>query len=265
MARLGCAGRFHGRGICGNVLIPETQPRKDVTGHVHRVGARRSHLAVGPRGRQPLGGERRVVAGMDDVMHDAGMIGVLHPKRRQHLHRAALRLETGIGLRFCRERRERVEGARIDVVRVCGVKLAHGRRVGIDAGLIVLRSGLVEAGEGGDVRTLACGLRRVGFGRRELAPARRHRCIVGSVPNLVKDAHGHSPVRHRTSAVGLKDPLELRPRLLVPEIVQQRDSSIEAGLCGSGTGDRKRYRAEVLLCRGCRRLETGRGDVARGP
>ena len=215
--------------------------------HVHGMRAGRSDLAIGSRGGERLRRERWIVAGVNNVVHEAGVVGVLRPERLKHGHGLSLLSEAGIGRRHRGQQRQRIEGAGIGVVGMRGVELAHGRRVSIDARLVVLRARPIEIGEAGDVLTLAWrfgGMRLCGF---DLAPAGRHRIVVRALPDLVENAHRDAPVGHRAAGIALQDSLELGSCLLVPEVVQQRDAPIEAPLRGGGTGDGKRHRAQALL------------------
>ena len=71
-----------GRGEVGRRSIPaRAQPREDVRGHVEGVRRGRGDLRVGARRRQRLGGERRVVEGVDHVVRDAGMLAARAGRR----------------------------------------------------------------------------------------------------------------------------------------------------------------------------------------
>ena len=50
---------------------------EDVRGHVQRVRCGGCDVGVAHRGRQPLIGDRRVVVGVDQIMRDPRMVGVL--------------------------------------------------------------------------------------------------------------------------------------------------------------------------------------------
>ncbi len=70
-------------------------PREDVRGHVQRVRRRGGELGVALRGREPALGQRRVVVGMDQIVHDARMVRLAHDLRLQDLGRREL---LGVGL-----------------------------------------------------------------------------------------------------------------------------------------------------------------------
>ena len=86
---------------------------------------------------------------------------------------------------------------------------------------------LVGQGEDQLGASLAFGLGGMFSGRSNFAPAERHGPIVRTVPDFVEHTHGDAPVRHGAGRIGLRDALELRLRLRVPEIVFQGDAAVE--------------------------------------
>jgi hypothetical protein len=114
----------------------------------------------------------------------------------------------------------------------------------------------VKIGERGDVFALPRGLGRVRLRGLELTPAEHLRGIVRPVPDLMEHAHRDSPVRHRASWIGFQNSFELGLCLLVPEIVQQGDTAIEAGLRRRRTGNSERYRTQAILRESHREIGT---------
>jgi len=113
--------------------------------------------------------------------------------------------------------------------------------------LILRRPGLEEAAEGGDVFTLARGFRGPRLSGLHFAPTLGHRARIGPIPDLVERAHGDPPVRHGARGVCRDDFLELRPRFLVPEIMEQRDAAVEARAHRGRAGDLERHRSQMLI------------------
>jgi hypothetical protein len=113
-----CLRGSDGAELGGNVLRPQAQPRIDVPRHVECMRARRRDLAIVVGGGQPVWGHPRVVARVDDVVHHAGMIGILCEERRQHRHRLVLRRKARVVTPLGRKQRKRVEGAGIHIVRI---------------------------------------------------------------------------------------------------------------------------------------------------
>ena len=86
--------RIGGRQVRVDRLLPEPEPREDVRRHVERVGRGGRDLRVGARRRQRLGGERRIVEGVDHVVRDARMIRL---ERKQFVQELRGALLLGVG------------------------------------------------------------------------------------------------------------------------------------------------------------------------
>src|SRR5204862_5630522 len=76
--------------------------------------------------------------------------------------------------------------------------------------------------------------RAVQVGERHTASAH-----IGKFPELMKAAHGPTPVRHRASRVSSRGGVEFLGCLLVPEGVQERHSLLELHLRSGVAGSRE--------------------------
>lgn len=91
-----------------------------------------------------------------------------------------------------------------------------------------LRVVLVELRQRVDVVTLALRLRAGLLRLLHQGQSAFQRRFIRTIPDLVPQAHCFTPVGHRTRQISLRDRLELKLRPVVPEVVQERDSRLNA-------------------------------------
>ena len=158
------------------------------------------------------------------------MVGIFLEQRRQNRHRFVFRLLAGIVGRRRGQQRQRIKRARVNIVGILPVKLAHGIGVRLRALLKFPLAGTVEIAERRNVGAFPGRPRRRRLRLLNLLPTLSFRAFVRPAPYLVEVTHRLAPVRHRAPSVGFRDLLELPLRFLVPEVVQQRHAAIERRL-----------------------------------
>ena len=82
--------RAVGGAIAFHQLLPESDPREDVRGHVQRVRHRGRDAGVHPRRRQTLLRQLGVIVGVDQVVRHAGVLRVLAEQRFENSRRLEL-------------------------------------------------------------------------------------------------------------------------------------------------------------------------------
>ena len=122
-------------------------------------GPRLRDLAIVVGSGQPVCGHSRIVAGVNDVVHHAGIVGIFYEERREHCHRSVLLGKACVVRRLGCEQRQRIEGARVHIVGVVSVQPAHRQRVSRNADRIILGAGKIEVGECGNISLFAFGAR----------------------------------------------------------------------------------------------------------
>jgi hypothetical protein len=172
-------------------------------------GPRLRDLAIVVGSGQPACGHSRVVAGVNDVVHHAGIVAIFYEERREHCHRSVLLGKGCVVRRLGCEQRQRIEGARVHIVGVVSVQPAHRQRVSRNADRIILGAGKIEVGECGDISLFAFGARSQRLRLLHLRPSELHTVSIGAVPDLVEDPHRDAPVRHCAAWVALGKPIEL--------------------------------------------------------
>ena len=216
--------------------------------HVERVrrGGRELGVAVGRL--QPALGERRVVVGMDQVVHDARVVRLARELRLQDLGRLELPRVGLVGRQCCDVERERMVDRGLGVVRIARVELRHRLLVGQHARAMVLGVGIaVELRERGDVARLARALGPKLARLLQRCPTlgqvlgRRRRERVG------EERHGDPPMGHRAFGIALQHLGERVVRGLVPERMLQLHRLVEGLLRLGRAGDREVDRAEHLM------------------
>ncbi len=136
-------GQIHRLQVGLNIFLPQSEPREDVRRHVHGVRRRRSDRCIGTCGRQGRRGQLRIVAGVNDVVRQPGMIRVFLEERQQDGNGFLVVRQRGV-IRWRRcQQRQRVEGARFHVLGIFLVELAHRVRVGGDALHVISGRGIV--------------------------------------------------------------------------------------------------------------------------
>ncbi len=73
-----------------NGLLPHAESREDMRGHMQRMGSGRRDFRVRARRTETLRGHFLVVARMDQIMGDSGVVGVCAEERVENLGGAFL-------------------------------------------------------------------------------------------------------------------------------------------------------------------------------
>ena len=227
-------------------LLPHAQGGEDVRRHMERMRRRRRQRRISPRRRQPFHRDRRVVVGVNDVMHDSGMIGLC---RLQLFEDASGFQLTRVGLvaevdGF--EQRKRVEHGRFAVGRVALVQPRHGGGVAFGPHLLVDRPvPLEERRQRVDPVALPLCARIRGAGVLDGLPAllqqlrwERRRERIWPL------ADGDSPVRHGARRLALGDGAKRLLRFGIEERVQHRDAAVELFLRPGAARRLEVHRAE---------------------
>ncbi len=220
--------------------------------HVQRVGDGGRDPRVGVGGREPVQGQLRKVVGMDDVVREARMPGLLGQELLQKGARLDL-VRVGLVAGWRRgQQGQAVEDRRFVVLRVPEVDL-----------LVRLLPGAGAGREGHRVRVavdeidraqeilLPIGPRADGPGLVEQPPHARH--VPGRLPERVVEAHGDPPVAHHAPGIGFDHLRERLLGLLVPEGVEDGDREVELLLGRGRARDREVDPAE--LARVARRVD----------
>ncbi len=230
-------------------LLPHPDHRVDVRGHVHRVRRRRRDLGVLVRRRNAFLRERREVVAVDQVVRDAGVVGVFPVERREDGDRLAQRRHVLVVEDLVQ--RQRVEHFRLDVVRVLLRQRLHrllvvaGARVLVD--LVVV---LVELLDRREPVALALGL---GADRLALLdrvqPALQRRGVPRPDQRVRPDRHRQAPVGDGAARVGLGNRRERLDRLRKMERMQLGQGHLELLLRLRAARSLELHRAQLLLLR----------------
>ncbi len=243
-------GGGEGGEVGGDVGLPHAEAGEDVAGHVEGVGRGGSDFGVDLGGLQTFGSEGGGVAGVDDVVGEAWVVGILVEEREQDGEGGVFFGEGGVVGCDAGDEGEGVEGGTFDVVGEGGVESGHVRGVGVGGLLVVVGGEGVEVAHGLDVGELAWG----GFvgasggvaGFGHLGGTELDGGGIRLSPELLEVGHGEAPVGHGTGWVGGGDRLKLLLGESVAEGVQQRDAASEGGLRGGCAGDGEVDLAELL-------------------
>ena len=193
--------------------------RERVRRHVQRVRCRGRDLGVAARGFDRLGRERRDVVGVNDVVHEAGMIGL---GRCQPFEDRARLQQVGVGpvgRIVGRHERHGVEGRSLGIIGVLGGEAGHRVAIGAKPRRLVdlLEIGKQPAGGGNVVAlTFGPGADRVRFAdRRAPGLEQRWRLDAGrkGIPPL---AERDAPLRDGASGIrllGRREALDRRSEL----------------------------------------------------
>ena len=170
--------------------------------HVKRVRHKGRDFAIPARRGEALVGDCRIVVSVDDVVGQAGMVGMRHPELLQHLARGLLIGEGLVARGRDRDQHQRVERLRLDVVWVLARELSHRLLERLGAfGVRHRLSVFVEDLKRGDEVLLALrsflDVLRLGERGGAVLQILRRRWP----PERVVVRHRHPPVRHGTVSV----------------------------------------------------------------
>ena len=227
-------------GNCGDVGVdsgrPHAECEKDVRCHVLGVTRVRGDLRVAQRCAQPERRVIRIVVTMDEIMEQAGVLTMIHPRLLEHGRCAHVARDVAPAVRVA-ENRQPVEGSRVDVARVAIVELRHCSLVAEVARLLAAIS--VEDFNRIQVRLFALGLclgptfRRA---RRQLAQRHARGRQVLLHPDGMVISHRLAPVSHGEARIhGLGAAKRGRSRLVL-EVVEQGQAVEEIGLRRDSAG-----------------------------
>src|SRR5215831_12184958 len=181
-------------------LVPHSQHREGVRGHVKRMRRGRRELRVAPRRRQTLLANGCEVVAVDDVVRYARMVGQLCFDGLQDGGRLELFGVSLVAEVHCLVERERIENGRLIVVRIIGGQPRHrcfvGQRAGAQIDLVVI---LEEDSQRLDPVLLALGLCAGRASRFDRLPAVPHQLRwERSDQRIGTLADGNAPICHGT-------------------------------------------------------------------
>ena len=162
-------------------VLPVTEHREDVRGHVQGMWRRRRDLGIAAGGREPAHGQRREVIGVDNVVGDARMVGLLDEHLLENRSRLELPHVRLVSVIYRLVEGERVEDRPFGILGIAEIDLLHRRL--ISAGpwqmTALVRVPVVDL-HGGDIVLLPL---RLGTGRfrllGELSFLRRRLELIG--------------------------------------------------------------------------------------
>ena len=241
-----------------NIVLPKSEAREDVRRHVHGVRGRRRDAGVFARGRKREAGHGGIVATVDDVVSDAGMIRLLVVKFVEDGNGGFGVGEIGVAVGARGEEREGVKDGGFVVVGIAFVDALHGFGVSVGALIVVEFVGVgVKDGERQDVVAFAGGrwVKRASFG--EELGALGEVGFAGAIPELVVKGHCLSPVGHGAARIFFGDFRELGVGYFVLEGIQKGNAALElrldCGSAGGGEGDGAEFFVGVMVLRLLRR------------
>ncbi len=189
------------------MVLPEPEHREDMGRHVQGVWRGGRDRSVASCGWEPPLCEWREVIGMNDIVGDARVIGLLDEYFLQE--RPGLQLP-GVGFVGMIDRlvqRQRIEDRRLRIIGIVLVELFHSALVGLNSRLIAALIGLLEISlHRPDVPLLARRLGACCLGLLHSFPSsRQSRTIQGQDQWVRALAHRQTPVAHGTGRVRFGD------------------------------------------------------------
>ena len=230
--------------------LPHADAREGVRRHVQRVRRRGRDRRVALRGETRAGSERGDVVGVDDVVRESRVIGLLRPERLEDPPRLDLLRVRLVRRQRRGDERDRVEDLRLRVGRLRGDELGH-RALVRDLARVLVRVlvVVVQSAHRADVAALALrGVRRVTLrGVRGRAPLReqRRRAVAGR-HRIAPPRERDPPVRHRAGGVRREHVVERLQRRAELERVQQRHRAVHPRRDGGSARRREVDRADRL-------------------
>ena len=170
-----------------------------------------------------------MVVGVNDVMRQARMIGILLPQRLENLRRLQLRRVGLVGGQRRLVHGQRVENARFDVFGVIALHGLHGFRVGERPIAMRHRGGVLEQlADRADVGALARRRRSCGEAfLHRVASTFEQRSGLDAAERIAPLGHRDAPVRDRAIRIHAEHLVEPFCRGAVFEGMQQRHGAIE--------------------------------------
>ena len=244
-------------------LLPRADAREGVRRHVERVRRVGREVRVLPRVGQRARRERRHVVAVNQIVRDAGMIGLHFVEPLED--RGGLQL-VRVGLVGGRRRLidgEGVERGGLAIVRILRRELRHRLLVGERPRAVIECGGvLVEQRDGGDVGALAIGFRadRLRLLRRDEAVL-QHLRRAQAGERVAPRRHRDPPLCDAARRIVVEHFLEAGDRVGELERVQERDRVIELLRRGGRARGCEMDLSEPLAA-GARRLRAnaGRGE-----
>src|ERR1700688_4767651 len=164
------------RNVRADVLIPQPQSGKDVAGHMKRMRSGRRDGSVTSGRFQSLLRHHWIIAGMDDVVCNAGMVWMLAENRIKNCHGLLWVDESYIVTRVRIDQGKRIADLRFKVL-FCVTIEEKMHCVNVSHFSWILLSRLVCHAE----RSVCCDYTGIGW----------------PTVDLVEIGHRHTPVRHR--------------------------------------------------------------------
>ena len=244
-------GHLVGNLDCGeigiDVVLPESQAREDVRRHVNRVGGGGRDAGVFAGRGQSEAGHRGIVAAVNDVVGDAGMVGLILVQFVENGDGGFGVDEVGVAFGRRAEESKGVQNRGFTILGIALVDAVHGLRVGFGALFVIdfSRVGVKDC-QRLDVVTLARGRR---IKRTRFHQQFRAALEIGlrrAIPELVIQAHRLAPVGHRAARIFFLDFFKLIDGGFVLEGVKERHAALKLRLHRGRTGGRERHSAELF-------------------
>jgi hypothetical protein len=190
-------------------IVPETQTRENMRGHMQRVGSGGGDLRVSARGRQAAWRQLRAVISVNQIMRNARVVRMVAINRLQDRRRALLVRMGSVFSRSRRDERQRIEDLCFGVRRIVPRRQVHPFLMSFGANRMRRMFGVAIKSRSG-CNELPLPLRSdiqlhgPGDFRSTLAQVVRARWG----PQLVPIRHGHAPMRHGAGWIGRGDVTE---------------------------------------------------------
>ena len=205
-------------------------------GHVLGVGDRRRGRRVRARGFEPVGGMPGIIVDMNQVVKDTRVLRILRVDLLEELCRESLLLEAFGAFLNGGQQRQSIKQLRLVVWvgRVCGRHRVHvsliSRRLWVRAAV------LVEGANCSEIHPLARRFARRAHTLLHECPRRRLVRSRRRIPEWMVVGLCGAPVRYGAVRVALCDLRESLQRAGIPEVMEQREGTVE------GLRDRGRAR-----------------------
>ena len=124
-------GRFFSRSSDGcnvgiNIVLPQTEPRKNMRRHVQRMRGPRRKLRIFAGRGQSLLGHVGFIVSVDQIVRDSRMVRLLGKKLLQNCGSFLSILVRFVAIWFSRQQTQRIECRRFVIIRITLVNLFHG-------------------------------------------------------------------------------------------------------------------------------------------
>src|SRR5438876_4145625 len=185
--------------------------------------------SVRARGFEPVSGMARIVVDMNQVVENTRVVRILRVDLLEELCRESLPLEALTAFLDRCQKRESIKQFGL-VIWVGRVRARHRIHVGLVPRRLWARPAfLVEGGNRGEIHPLARRFLRRAHTLLHECPRRRLVRSGRRIPEWMVVGLRGAPVRYGAVRVALRDPREGLQRAGIPEVMEQREASIEVG------------------------------------